>query len=433
MNKGATMETISKPAYLVALQEAFSKTHSEDVTPLCRWMGIPTPDECPTPGQARAWTKDDWGKWAEQNNYEYAGDTTHSWMWRHKVVNKLTINAAKTSGDWRAPMRLAADVRRMVRSFATAANAIMHAMVASNVPSTFFTRSEKEIRDDLIIQASSRNAEGFVGDLIHNSMVANTRKNTTNCKTVGQLLTLLSKFDSPRKVLADIMGSEHAEREWTALKTADPSYPTSLEIYEEVKDQLDLLRDTEQAEKEQKRAEREAKEAEIEARKAEKNRPRTSQELAQTQVDTVHSANLKTLDGVMQAAEAAMRTAGSVLDRARLARQSLAKATLTGIEDTGPLKADLAATRQENDSLRQSQAESLAKVEALLLQVDELKAKQVDSEVVRKLQEDKVALVAVASLIIDSVVAAQKAGPFEMVNILTSLSNDAKEVLKHHG
>jgi hypothetical protein len=217
------------------------------------------------------------------------------------------------------------------------------------------------------------------------------------------------------------------------LKTANPEYPTSMEIYDEVRDQLELLKETERASKEQKRADREAKEAADAARAAEKIRPRTPQELAQTQVDAVHNANQKSLDGVIQAAEAALRAAGSVLDRARFARQSLAKATITGIEDTGALKADLAATRQENVILRQTQEETLTKVEALLIQVDELKNQQVSPDLLKKLKEDKVALVAVASLIIDSVVAAQKAGPFEMVNILTSLSNDAKEVLKNHG
>ncbi len=431
------MTTIAKPAYLVMLQDLFERTHSEDVSTVCGWLNMPTPEECPTPGQARTWGKAEWGDWADKNGFEYEGEQTHSWIWKHTVVKKLVVNVAKTPGDWRTPMAIATQTRRQVRTIATAVNAIMRNMAGiasatTDMVQELWSKTEEFIKDDVITQAYGRNDPGQHGDVIYRTMLANTKRNTQDHKTVGQLLTLLNRCNefgrTPRQVMIEIMGPEQGAREYDAIKLADPTLPTSMEVYEEAKDQLELLKETERAEKDRKRAEREAKDVAEAAAKAEKTRPRTAQELAQTQIDVVHNANLKTLDGVQQAAETAMRQAGSVLDRVRLARSSLAKATITGIEDVGALKAELAQKGLENDLLA-------IEVAALKTSIADMigKTNEVNADRVAKLTNDKTHLKAVVAMVIDSVKAAQTANPFQMVDILNTLSNDAQEALKHHG
>lgn len=438
------METATAPAYLLKLEEEFRKTHSEDLAPVCRWLGIPHPSDCPTPGDARQWKKDEWGEWADKNGFEYDGQATHSWNWRHKIVDTILISVAKTPGDWRTPMAVATQMRARVRNVALAATAIIRGTLEVKDRPEIANCSEEVFKARLIAQVKNYHTGPGSGEPTATNLLVNKAINEQAKKGIGShaktiadarsLLNLCAENGQPgREVLFDMLGPEEGERYWNLFKLAAPESPITLSFFDDLKDRLELLKETRRAEKEQKRLEREAKEAAAAAALAERQRPRTTQELAQTQVDVVHNANLKTLDGVILAGEAAMRTVGSVLDRARLARQNLAKATLTGIEDTGPLKADLAATRQENAILSQSRDEAAAKVEALLVQVEEEKAKQVDPNTIKKLQEDKDALLAVVGLIGDAYTAVQKAGPFEIVRILEDLANNAREAIKNHG
>lgn len=433
---------VEVPEYLQRLETAFKGTHVEDLNPVCLWLGIPSPSDCPTPGQARQWKRNEWGDWANKNNFSFDNESAHTWTWKHNVVNTILISVAKTPGDWRTPMAVATQFRRRVRNIALAANAVLRGAVDMKHRKEMQTCSEDEFRARLVEQVknynhSDQSPEAQLIRMSVNEVTIKGVRTTDQSKSVSDirnLLNLCAEHGQPGKdVLLDLLGPTDGERYWEIFKISAPETPIASAFFDDLKDRLELLKETRRAEKDQKRLEREAKEAEIERAAAEKVRPRTPQELAQIQVDVVHNANVKTIDGVIQAAEAAMRATGSVLDRARLARQNLAKATITGIEDTGALKADLAATRQENDLLRQSQAESLAKVEALLLQVDELKTNQVNPDTIKKLEEDKTHLKAVASMVVDAVVAARTANPFQLVEILNGLSIDAQEALKNHG
>lgn len=101
------------------LNEAFKAAPHPSLA-LCRWLGVPHRTDCPTPGEARNWGKNEWNTWGEKHGYVYHGDTSHNFMWTHPLTN-LRVGLAKTSGDFRSPMALACQVRREIAAFTDAA------------------------------------------------------------------------------------------------------------------------------------------------------------------------------------------------------------------------------------------------------------------------------------------------------------------------
>lgn len=426
---------IQIPPYLQPLKQRLDETKADDLIPVCEWLGVPTPEQMPTPGQAKTWHKDEWMEWSKDNGFAYEGETTHSWTWKHPLANALTLSVAKTPGDFRTPMAMATQSRRAVREWVTAANVIVRSLfldLGSDGPMAVLSKTmdETKFKADLVaaVQCKDDQARNLIMRLQYRSIAEDDLS-----KTLTDLVNILGRitkdFDiPPGKIMGHLLCSNQADgqAEWERMKLFEPNHPISFSMVAEAKDYLDSLREMERAEKEEKRMERDREDEEREARRQAKLRPKTTQEVIQAQVDS--------RDATTQAAiKSAIGAAMSTIDRLRALETHIIKGfQVPAIEDPVPLVTALATKTAQIVEIEQKLEEERKLVEQQRVRIVELETKvnEVAPERIAKLEDVEQHLVTLASIVVSSIEDAKNStNPFQQVNILTKLSDDAKSYL----
>jgi hypothetical protein len=415
---------------LKALHTRFAAEAQPDVA-LCRWLGIPNPDDCPVPGDARSWGKAEWGEWALKNGYAYDGERAHNFMWRHTVAPSLTIGLAKTSGDWRSPMRLATDVRRAVRTLAVNAARFL-AMCLTPVHELTNAlhddhdlydpaKDEEELKNCVINGASHPEvyeklilaaADGFTLDSV-NAFRAGKVPNQT---VLAALNALDKEFGVPRRRALKMTGMSDSVADALVLRLQGNGMVPADVLYD-LKDTLAQLRAEEAEAKARKQAERDAERAAKEAAKAPKPAPVVTR---RDQIQTVLNQRRQMIIDQLHRVEQASKSA---VDRVMLALHDIPSFDLPeDLNDPAQAKqieqltADLAAADVERTALKVRLEQVVPKT-------------AIDSEQAAHAAELRAHLQAFAGLVVDTVRGAGQMNPFALVSALNSLAQEAEAAI----
>ena len=421
------------PLFLQPLDQRLQETNFDDLAPVCEWLNLPLPEHFPTPGQARTWGKDEWSDWANRNGFANDGESAHSWMWRHPLINTIIISVAKTPSDFRTPMAMATQTRRMARTFATAANAIVRTIIKNGIDietgKIWIDLDEAAFKQKLINIAKAPSENNF--KTIYQMQQDGLDKSGRITKTVQDLAGLLGRIHKdfeipPAKVICAIQEGtyEEAKSVWDRIKLCDPLDPITLSFYDEAKDFLENLREIERAEKDAKRAEREREDAERKARQEAAKKPKTSRQVLQELIDQESDNRLKDIRGCIGAAI-------SAVDRLRGMEARMAKGIeVPEIEDPA-MKAEIEILNEKirmNNKIMEMMEANQQTADAKISEMQAIIA-AVDPERLKKLNEVESHMHALASLVIDSVNTAKSANPFQMAEIFNSLVTEAKNFL----
>lgn len=74
-------------------------------------LNLPTKNQIPRPGEARAWEFADWVAWGKPWGFLEREQTTHNYVIQHKDIPMLRFGIATSTGDIRSRMNFASDVR----------------------------------------------------------------------------------------------------------------------------------------------------------------------------------------------------------------------------------------------------------------------------------------------------------------------------------
>jgi Asp/Glu/hydantoin racemase len=391
-------------------------------TVIARWFGAPVVSDCPTPGQASAWTKGDWEKWAAAYNYASEGRTAHSYLYRHKFVGHLAFGIATSPGDFRTPMAMAREVRCGVREIAPF-------LLAALATALLGTKGTPEDEDDARrkmgalatavcagrVKSADISAEfGFgdgsgpndsVPDALSeylNNRVTKTQTGVAVDDVNDRLRVLKTEFDlSPRAALKGI-GAEEVDSILERLRLARPGERVGVDatIVGAFNDLIDQLREQRRQEKEAQKQARAAKEA---ARTA-----------APSLCESTRAAVGQQRSQVVESLHGVEKLAQSLIDRVRLARDQVPGFFVPEFEDVAPVKD---ALRQAQDQRQQDAAEI-----ALLKQ-------QLEEAGDAKTTTDQVAAArAFADVTVDVLKSVAQMNPFQMVSALQTLQQQAEEL-----
>lgn len=426
----ATLTTEAKyiPLYLQPLEQRFKETNFDDLAPVCEWIGIPRPEEMPTPGQARTWHREEWAKWALEHGFAFDDEATHSWMWRNKVVSTLVLSVAKTPSDFRTPMAMATESRRAVREFATGLNAVMRRAIEKGLNNPEWrAMSEDEFRVRMVNTIQSKDTT--FRDAIMN-MQQTGMENGKLSKTVSDLVNILQRINkdfgiSPAKTLGLLLQDPKlGQDEWERMKLFAPEHPIGASMFYEAKDYLEELREVDRAEREEKRLEREREDAEREEKRLAKLRPKTSRQVLQEMIDRETDTRLNSIKGCIGAAI-------STVDRLRAMEAQLAKSLDVPEIDDPAMKAEIAAKDKQIEVQSIRLENLIATIGEKDSQIQDLKAQaaQVSAERLGRLNNIEEQMHALASLVISTIDDAKKGNSFQMVEALNNLVAEAKNFL----
>jgi hypothetical protein len=416
------------PLFLQPLAQRYAETNDDDVSPTCEWLGIPVPETLPTPGQAKTWHKDEWSEWSKNNGFEFTGETTHSWTWKHPLVNSLVISVAKTPGDFRTPMAMATQTRRAVREFAVGANVLLRALAKKGFHDAIKDIDEKSLKEYLVgcLQSKDEQNHKVVMGLQQQAMEEGKLS-----KTLTDLVNVLGRitkdFNIPAsRVLSQLLNcdAKGGQEEWERMKLFAPDHPIGASMVAEAKDYLEALRDNERAEIEEKRAERDRDLAEREEKRLAKLRPKTSRQVLQEMIDQQDDLRLKGIRGCMTAAI-------STIDRLRTMEAQLSKSMeVPEIEDPA-MKAEIAAKDQKIKMVEEVLKERDQELDRQKLRIGDLEIQvaQVTPERLTHLNGVEAQMHALASLVVSTIEEAKKGNSFQMVEALNNLVAEAKHFL----
>lgn len=413
------------PLFLQPLDQRYKETNDDDTSPTCDWLGIPTPDKLPSPGQAKTWHKDEWMEWSKNNGFVFEGETTHSWTWKHPLANTLVISVAKTPGDFRTPMAMATQTRRAVREFAVRVNVVMRNLISTGFDFKDVDESGVKLMVVKLVQSKGE-AESTVSKLHYEELQSGKLS-----KTLTDLVNVIGRITKdfgipPAKTMSHLLGTntQDGQAEWDRWKLFDPDHPIANSMVEDAKDYLDSLRDMERAEKEEKRADRDREDAEREAKRLAKIQPKTSQQVMQEMVDRHDDQTVSGIKGCMGAVM-------SALDRLRALEAQVAKGIDIPVIEDPAMKAEIAAktTALEAAEKRMSDKDRFIQEQMIQIQGLEAQVSQVSVERLAHLNNVERHLHALAGLVVSTVEEAKKGNSFQMVEALNNLVAEAKHFL----
>lgn len=411
------------PLWLQPLVQRVRETKDDDVAPVCEWLGIPKPNDCPTPGKARVWTKDEWIEWAKPLGFVDEGTTTHGYLWRHAKAHTIVLSMMKNTSEFRAWMNMASELRNRVREVATRCNNIFRYSIRSGGLAKINGFEEEAFRQFILDKAQSRDE--------HDQHLTSAAAAETASKTLKDLTNvferILKEFNvQPRVVLRAIYPNDPSTGDalYEKIRLMPPDSSVGVDLVEAVRDYLDGLREMEKGEREEKQAKREREEAERKARQAERQRPKTITETMQEQINA-HDEQMR------QGLHASISAAASLLDRLKLAQSQAAKPfVVPQIEDPAPIREALIARNQEiaalKDNLNLLQAShdmDQQTIATMTARVSEARLKQ--------LEDAETHLHLLASLVVETVDKAKTINnPFQLSELLTTLAKDAQAFIQ---
>jgi hypothetical protein len=424
MNETITSPEVQSegPLWLQPLIQRVRETKDDEVEPVCEWLGIPKPSDCPTPGKARVWTKDEWIDWAKPLGFTDEGEATHGYIWRHPKAHTIVLSMMKNSSEFRAWMNMASELRNRVREVATRCNNIFRYSIRSG-GLTKADFDEETFKQFILDKAQSRDErDQHMTSAVGAETASKSLKDLTNVFD-----RILKDFNvQPRAVLRAIYSDSPATADalYEKIKLMPADAQVGVDLVEAVRDYLENLRETERGEREEKQAKRDREDAERKARQEAKHRPKTATEIIREQIRAREDANLNSIRTCALAAQA-------TLDRLRsleiIASKSL---EIAEVEDPAPIREALIARNQEiaalKDNLNLLQAthdidqQTIAKMSA---RVSEARLKQ--------LEDTETHLHLLASLVVDSVEKAKTVNnPFQLSELLTNLSKESQAFIQ---
>lgn len=409
-----------------------------------KWMGLPGVGDCPTPGQARNWSKEQWEEWAKTFGYVFQGRTTHSYLFQHGLVPHLNFGIATTPGDFRTPMAMAREVRCGIRDAVARLRPTVVAVACIGI-------NPKHDADEAVVKAAigklaaaaktrAADADAAFRALLPDGVYDSDDKLVALNAAADELLrrymarkdadkhevdfslinsrfrVLKNEFDvGPKQAMKMAMGADYDGQEAEVAKLlevlklcrAGDTIPFPDGIVDNLSDAIEFLREAEKADKEYKRAEREREREEREV----KARPKTLRELTQEGIDGRRQLVIDQLRSYEKLAQ-------SLVDRMRLAQTQVPVFPLPEFADPAELK----AARDEIVYLRESGEAGHAQVEHLKKQL----AETGDAKVLAEQIETARAFAAVAADTLKGVV---QMNPFQMVSALQALQQQAEEVM----
>jgi hypothetical protein len=421
-----------------------------------KWLGVPTSSDCPTPGQARNRTRDQWEEWARGFGYVFEGRTTHCYLYKHPIVPHLAFGIATSPGDFRTPMAMAREVRCGVRNVEWLVRYYTLLLACTGIRAdapcgddedaarrlvglhvTNVLAKSAEISDfvNLMLPVEANGVDSIRGYSLSDGAAAlltkyvrtslDRKRNDVDVALVNaRFRTFKNEFDlSPKQVMKAAMGADYAGQEEAVakllevLKLSSPAstIPMPAGIMEEFTDLLDYLRDVARAEKEAKRAEREAERQ----AKAEKAKPvqRGLRELAQDGIDGRRQTIIDQLHSYEKLAQ-------SLVDRMRVAQTQVPLFPLPEFADP----AELDAARAEIVQLQTEREAVDAYTDDLEAKVAHLTTQLADAGDSKAIADQVEAARAFAGVTADTLKSVAQMNPFQMVSALQALQQQAEEL-----